>query len=119
MSKSPTTKTVGFTAKLSPTSLWAQFERSPTLLPQRRFRWVVDAVLPLTLTVVVGIAVLLLPSSLPSAARLSLFAFALAVILWSTTSLNACDRQCCRTCYKCSRARYAIAASRSKTEAVA
>lgn len=35
-----------------------------------------------------GIAVLL-PSSLPSQARLSLFAFALAVILWSTTSLNA------------------------------
>ncbi len=32
---------------------------------------------------------MLLPAALPTEARLSLFAFALAVILWSTTSLNA------------------------------
>lgn len=80
-------------AKSSKGSLWTQFEgrRSPTPPPpprQRQFRWVVDAVLPLTLTIVAGIAVLL-AGALPTEARLSLFAFALAVILWSTTSLNA------------------------------
>lgn len=68
----------------------AQWERAtrPAGGGRRRFRWVVDAALPLTLTVVTGIAVLL-PTSLPGPARLSLFAFALAVILWSTTTLNA------------------------------
>lgn len=54
----------------------------------RRFRWVVDAMLPLALSILTGIAVLL-PASLPYEARVSLFAFALAAILWSTTSLNA------------------------------
>ncbi|WP_250125703.1 SLC13 family permease [Chroococcidiopsis sp. CCMEE 29] len=99
MSKSSATKTVPVTDKLRETSIWARFEGKqtsfkktslrPTSTPrQRRWRWVVDAVLPLTLTVIAGIAVLL-PTSLPTAARLSLFAFALAVILWSTTSLNA------------------------------
>lgn len=91
MSKASATKT-GHTAKSSKGSIWTQFEgrRSPNPPPprQRRFRWVVDAVLPLTLTIVAGIAVLL-PAALPTEARLSLFAFALAVILWSTTSLNA------------------------------
>lgn len=91
MSKASATKTTGSTAKSSKDSLWTRFEekRSPTTpRRQRRLRWVVDAVLPLTLTIVAGIAVLL-PTSLPPVARLSLFAFALAVILWSTTSLNA------------------------------
>ena len=91
MSKASATKT-GHTAKSSKGSIWMQFEggRSPSPPPprQRQFRWVVDAVLPLTLTIVAGIAVLL-PAALPTEARLSLFAFALAVILWSTTSLNA------------------------------
>ena len=73
-------------------SLWTRFEdkQSPTnTRPRsRKFRWVVDAVLPLSLTTVTAIAVLL-PGSLPNSARLALFAFALAVILWSTTSINA------------------------------
>ncbi len=98
MSKSAT-KTVPVTDKLRETSIWARFEGKRTsfkrasLTPnstsrQRRWRWVVDAVLPLTLTFIAAIAVLL-PTSLPTEARLSLFAFALAVIFWSTTSFNA------------------------------
>jgi anion transporter len=98
MSKSAT-KTVPVTDKLRETSIWARFEGKRTsfkrasLTPtstsrQRRWRWVVDAVLPLTLTFTAAIAVLL-PTSLPTEARLSLFAFALAVIFWSTTSFNA------------------------------
>lgn len=54
----------------------------------RRFRWVVDAALPLTLTVLAGIAVMV-PQTLPNEARLALFGFALATILWSTTKLNS------------------------------
>lgn len=71
-------------------NLWTRFEtkRSPAANRPRKFRWVVDAALPLSLSTVTGIAVLL-PASLPNSARLALFAFALAVILWSTTSLNA------------------------------
>lgn len=90
MSKASATKDTRRMTKLTEASIWSRFEeRSPTIHPpQRRFRWVVDAVLPLTLTIVAGIAVLL-PTGLPLAARLSLFAFAGAVILWSTTSLNA------------------------------
>ncbi len=92
MSKASASKTASnIASSSSQSSLWTRSytARSPIILSrQRRFRWVVDAVLPLTLTIVAAIAVLL-PSSLPSAARLSLFAFALAVILWSTTSLNA------------------------------
>lgn len=101
MSKASETKTTGSTAKSSEASIWSRFEgkrrreaepvrqTSPTTTPRKRqFRWVVYAVLPLTLTLVAGIAVLL-PASLPPVARLSLFAFALAVILWSTTSINA------------------------------
>ncbi len=47
-----------------------------------------DAMLPLALTVASGAAVLI-PSGLQVQARLALFAFALAVILWSTTRLNS------------------------------
>ncbi|VEP14133.1 Citrate transporter [Hyella patelloides LEGE 07179] len=54
----------------------------------RPFRWVVDATLPLALTLTAGIAVLL-PTSLPTEGRLALFAFIVAAILWSTTSINA------------------------------
>jgi anion transporter len=56
--------------------------------PARRLRWIVDAIVPLTLTLIVGTLVLL-PSSLPGPARAAIFAFSLAAILWSTTSLNA------------------------------
>lgn len=55
---------------------------------RRRFRWVVDAMLPLALMVVAGVAVLL-PATLPGEARVALFGFAAATILWSTTKLNA------------------------------
>lgn len=89
MSKT-TLKTASTTPRVKQESLWTRFanKRSPTTKSPRQFRWVVDAALPLSLTTVAGIAVLL-PASLAYSARLSLFAFALAVILWSTTSLNA------------------------------
>ncbi len=54
----------------------------------RRFRWVVDSILPLSLIIAATVAVLL-PRSLPFPARVALLAFAVAAILWSTTSLNA------------------------------
>ncbi len=54
----------------------------------RPLRWVVDAAFPLALTLTAGISVLL-PTSLPTEGRLSLFAFIVAAILWSTTSINA------------------------------
>ena len=54
----------------------------------RPLRWVVDATFPLALILTAGIAVLL-PTSLPTEGRLTLFAFIIAAILWSTTSLNA------------------------------
>jgi len=44
--------------------------------------------LPLALAVIAGVAVLL-PATLPGGARIALFGFALATILWSTTKLNA------------------------------
>ena len=54
----------------------------------RPLRWVVDAAFPLALILTAGIAVLL-PTSLPTEGRLALFAFIIAAILWSTTSINA------------------------------
>ena len=54
----------------------------------RRFRWVVDVILPLALMITSGVGVML-PSGLPTQARWSLWSFAFAVILWSTTKLNA------------------------------
>ncbi|MEM8721366.1 MAG: SLC13 family permease [Cyanobacteria bacterium P01_G01_bin.39] len=54
----------------------------------RPLRWVADAAFPLALTITAGIGVLL-PTSLPSEGRLALFAFIVAAILWSTTSINA------------------------------
>ena len=63
-------------------------EASSPPASQRRFRWVVDAMLPLALCIVAGIAVLL-PATLPYEARMALFIFALAAILWSTTKINA------------------------------
>lgn len=84
-------------ANATGTSLWervdarrseARRESDAPASSGRRFRWVVDAMLPLALTILAGILVLL-PASLPGEARVALFAFALAAILWSTTSLNA------------------------------
>lgn len=74
------------------TSIWKQFDtqRVAKTRPRksRQFRWVVDAAQPLALTVTAAIAVLL-PDSLSTEARLALFAFLLAAILWVTTSINA------------------------------
>ncbi|MEJ7654424.1 MAG: SLC13 family permease [Chloroflexia bacterium] len=60
----------------------------PTVPYRRRFRWIVDATIPVALITTAGVGVLL-PISLAAEARISLFAFSLAVILWSTTSINA------------------------------
>lgn len=85
---------VALLASTQGTSLWERTDArrasagDPETSKGRRFRWVVDAMLPLALVVVVGVAVLL-PASLPSEARLVLFSFSVAAILWSTTSLNA------------------------------
>ena len=65
-----------------------QTTKEPKSGAARRFRWVLDAIVPLSLMLVVGIGVVL-PRTLPVPARVALFAFALAAILWSTTSLNA------------------------------
>ncbi|MDQ3131531.1 MAG: SLC13 family permease, partial [Acidobacteriota bacterium] len=48
----------------------------------RSYRWVVDAILPVAMTLVVGIGVML-PADLSREARIALFCFALATILWS------------------------------------
>jgi anion transporter len=92
MNKASVAQTADSKTKSDRVSVWSRFEnkRSPTTITprKRQFRWVVDIVLPMTLTLVTGIA-LLLPGSLETEARLSLFSFAVAVILWSTTSLNA------------------------------
>ncbi|HEY9695579.1 MAG TPA: SLC13 family permease [Oculatellaceae cyanobacterium] len=91
MGKVSTTKTASNTAKSSKESIWTRFEAKQVTAKKprpRRFRWVVDAALPLALTITAGIAVLL-PASLPIQARLALFAFILAAILWSTTSISA------------------------------
>lgn len=54
----------------------------------RRFRWVVDAIVPFAMTAAAAVAVLL-PTGLTGQARIALFSFALATVLWSTTKLNA------------------------------
>lgn len=67
----------------------SEFGRMATIILRRQwFRWVVDAAPPLTMTIIAGIAVQL-PTSLPDPARLVLFAFLFAVILWSLTSISA------------------------------
>ncbi len=95
MTKATSGKIGGSTAKSL--SVWRNFEIEPSIRDtptkvaktrKKGFSWVLNAVLPLTLTIVTGVAVLL-PESLTTNARLSLFTFALAVILWSTTSFNA------------------------------
>lgn len=50
-------------------------------------RRLVTALLPITLTSIVGIAVLV-PSTLSTQGRLAIFAFLVAAILWSTTPIN-------------------------------
>ena len=53
----------------------------------RQLRWVVDSALPFALCVTAAVAVLL-PAGLSTQGRLALFAFAVAAILWITTSLS-------------------------------
>lgn len=55
----------------------------------RQLAWMVAAAQPFAVLVVVGVGVLLLPESLSGEARAALFAFALAVVLWSMTKLPA------------------------------
>ncbi len=86
------------TENLENKSLWAQIdarlEKSDKESGDRKttsargYRWVIDAILPVALTLVVGVGILL-PADLSREARIALFCFALATILWSTTKLNA------------------------------
>jgi anion transporter len=77
-------------------NIWAYFDAKYTQsittkkgsVRNRQFRWVVDAALPIALITIAAIAVLL-PTSLPETARLPLFAFISAAILWATTSISA------------------------------
>lgn len=76
--------------KAAPKDLWtlAEAGRTKPAPKPRQYRWVVDAIAPVALITTAAFLVLL-PSALALPARLTLFAFAVAVILWSTTSLNA------------------------------
>ena len=87
------------TENINGESLWAQIDERLSkndkqsgerkdVIAERSYRWVVDAILPISMTIVAGIGVML-PESLPREARIALFTFALATILWSTTKLNA------------------------------
>ncbi|SFP52864.1 anion transporter [Geodermatophilus dictyosporus] len=63
---------------------------APTPPPgPRRPAWAAAAVRPVAAVVAVGVGVLLLPADLPGEAKGALFAFALAIVLWSTTGLPA------------------------------
>ncbi|HZH22095.1 MAG TPA: SLC13 family permease [Geodermatophilus sp.] len=55
----------------------------------RRAAWAVAAVRPVAALVVVGVGVVLLPATLSGEAKAALFAFALAIVLWSMTGLPA------------------------------
>jgi len=87
------------TENINGESLWAQIDERLSkndkqsgerkdVIAERSYRWVVDAILPISMTIVAGIGVML-PESLTREARIALFTFALATILWSTTKLNA------------------------------
>ena len=88
----------GKTENINGGSLWAQIDarlaesdKQPDgkgAIARRSYRWVVDAILPISMTIVAGVGVML-PESLSREARIALFTFALATILWSTTKLNA------------------------------
>jgi anion transporter len=77
-------------AAATPESLWTRLDkRGAAPKPEKtRFGWVLHAIVPLTLITAAAIAVLL-PETLTREARLSLFIFSVAAILWSTTKLNA------------------------------
>lgn len=71
------------------TDLWAPLDDGrPVAAPKRSLRWVVGAVPVLVLLVAAGLGVVL-PSGIETNARLSLFGFAAAVVLWSMSSLNS------------------------------
>ena len=75
----------------SAASLWAPVERAAAAqqpAPRASFRWVIGALPALVLLTVAALAVFL-PEGLATNARLALFAFAAAAILWTLTRLNA------------------------------
>lgn len=70
-------------------SLWALADRAEArTVHARPFRWVITA-LPALVLMSIAATLVLLPQPLDYSARLSLFVFAAAAILWTTTSLNA------------------------------
>jgi anion transporter len=74
------------------TSLWALVDGRSTPDPprgrHRSWRWAIGAVPVLALLAALGIGVMM-PATLTGQARLALFGFGLAVVLWSLTTLNA------------------------------
>jgi anion transporter len=73
--------------KTTSASLWTPAESAAPIRTPARTR-LKAVLLPLSLTVLVGVGVLL-PATLTYEARVALFTFFLATILWSTTTLNA------------------------------
>ncbi len=77
--------------KFAPPNLWSSDKtqsKQQTTAHERSLSRVVGVALPLLLLLAAGAGVTL-PATLPPAARVALFAFACAVIFWSTTNLNA------------------------------
>lgn len=71
-------------------NLWDQFPKKNSHLPtdHRHFRWVVEAIFPLSLMIIAATLVVV-PTGLDVAARIVLFVFSSCVILWATTAINS------------------------------
>ncbi len=70
--------------------LWSHFPEfdNAEISQNRHFRWVIEAVLPLSLITMAGVLVFM-PDGLDYAARCVLFIFLCSVILWTGTSINS------------------------------
>ncbi len=74
---------------MSDSSLWALADDPPARsVPERRWRWTIGAVPVVLLIALLGIGVMI-PAGLGNEARLALFGFGTAVVLWSLTQINA------------------------------
>ncbi len=88
---SPTPTVLELSSRPSPAGhlLVARRPAAPPPPAPRRAAWAVAAVRPVAALVVLGVGVVLLPATLSGEARAALFAFVLAIVLWSMTGLPA------------------------------
>jgi di/tricarboxylate transporter len=88
---SPTPTVLELSSRPSPAGhlLVARRPAAPPPTAPRRAAWAVAAVRPVAALVVLGVGVVLLPATLAGEARAALFAFGLAIVLWSMTGLPA------------------------------